>query len=226
MWRRKLLAWFSHRAAGISFFGECSMKTKLLGLVAACALLGSTVAANASPYVVTLEEVGANVVATGSGDIVTTGLVSPGVANVVPQLIPEVGAVYTGLPSSTPQAEFYAAALSGPASFGPGSQTFAATGTGAMVALFYAVSEIAVPIGYSSDTLLSDTAIYDTATFASLGVTPGTYVWTWGTGADQSFTLEIGTTPLPAALPLFATGLGALGLLGWRRKRKAAIAAA
>jgi hypothetical protein len=29
------------------------------------------------------------------------------------------------------------------------------------------------------------------------------------------------TTPLPAALPLFATGLGGLGLLGWRRKRKA-----
>jgi hypothetical protein len=27
--------------------------------------------------------------------------------------------------------------------------------------------------------------------------------------------------PLPAALPLFASGLGALGLLGWRRKRKA-----
>ena len=27
--------------------------------------------------------------------------------------------------------------------------------------------------------------------------------------------------PLPAALPLFATGLGVLGLLGWRRKRKA-----
>jgi choice-of-anchor A domain-containing protein len=29
------------------------------------------------------------------------------------------------------------------------------------------------------------------------------------------------TTPLPAALPLFATGFGGLGLLGWRRKRKA-----
>jgi hypothetical protein len=28
--------------------------------------------------------------------------------------------------------------------------------------------------------------------------------------------------PLPATLPLFATGLGVLGLLGWRRKRKAA----
>jgi len=33
-------------------------------------------------------------------------------------------------------------------------------------------------------------------------------------------------TPLPAALPLFVTGLGALGLLGWRRKRKAAALAA
>jgi hypothetical protein len=34
------------------------------------------------------------------------------------------------------------------------------------------------------------------------------------------------TTPLPAALPLFATGLGAVGLLGWRRKRKASAAIA
>jgi hypothetical protein len=28
--------------------------------------------------------------------------------------------------------------------------------------------------------------------------------------------------PLPAALPLFATGLGVLGLLAWRRKKKSA----
>jgi len=32
-------------------------------------------------------------------------------------------------------------------------------------------------------------------------------------------TIGIAETPLPAALPLFATGLGAMGLLGWRRKR-------
>jgi hypothetical protein len=29
-----------------------------------------------------------------------------------------------------------------------------------------------------------------------------------------------GVTPIPAALPLFATGLGALGLLAWRSRRK------
>jgi hypothetical protein len=33
---------------------------------------------------------------------------------------------------------------------------------------------------------------------------------------------DVSDVPLPAALPLFATGLGALGLLGWRRSRKAA----
>jgi hypothetical protein len=33
----------------------------------------------------------------------------------------------------------------------------------------------------------------------------------------------VSTTPIPAALPLFATGLGGLGLLGWRRKRKAQV---
>ena len=34
-------------------------------------------------------------------------------------------------------------------------------------------------------------------------------------------TSTLGDTPIPAALPLFATGLGALGLLARRRKRKA-----
>jgi len=32
---------------------------------------------------------------------------------------------------------------------------------------------------------------------------------------------QTAVTPLPAALPLFATGLGVLGMLSWRRKRKA-----
>jgi hypothetical protein len=44
-----------------------------------------------------------------------------------------------------------------------------------------------------------------------------------GLAADEVdfFTPGGATTPLPAALPLFATGIGGLGLLGWCRKRKA-----
>jgi hypothetical protein len=47
-----------------------------------------------------------------------------------------------------------------------------------------------------------------------------------GTNDPVTFTPVTNTTPLPAALPLFASGLGALGLLGWRRKRKASALAA
>jgi hypothetical protein len=43
--------------------------------------------------------------------------------------------------------------------------------------------------------------------------------WTNDTWTDPDPTVS--STPLPATLPLFATGLGALGLLCWRRKRKA-----
>lgn len=38
----------------------------------------------------------------------------------------------------------------------------------------------------------------------------------------SDFSVATSATPLPAALPLFAGGLGALGLLGGRRKRKVA----
>src|SRR5262249_13260375 len=36
----------------------------------------------------------------------------------------------------------------------------------------------------------------------------------------ESLSATFSPVPLPAALPLFATGLGALGLLAWRRKRR------
>jgi hypothetical protein len=44
--------------------------------------------------------------------------------------------------------------------------------------------------------------------------------------ADDFLYGEPRVVPLPTALPLFATGLGVLGLLGWRRKKKAAALAA
>ena len=35
---------------------------------------------------------------------------------------------------------------------------------------------------------------------------------------------DTNVVPIPAALPLFAAGLGAMGFMGWCRKRKAAVA--
>ena len=48
------------------------------------------------------------------------------------------------------------------------------------------------------------------------GFAPGA---TYNGSITLTFPSEV---PLPATLPLFATGLGVLGLLGWWRKRKAA----
>jgi hypothetical protein len=52
----------------------------------------------------------------------------------------------------------------------------------------------------------------------------GSFVWVVpppGVNTYDGSSAPVGATPLPATLPLFATGLGALGLLGWRNKRKA-----
>ena len=43
---------------------------------------------------------------------------------------------------------------------------------------------------------------------------------------EYQMSITAAATPIPAALPLFASGLGALGLAGWRRKRKAKAAMA
>ena len=54
-----------------------------------------------------------------------------------------------------------------------------------------------------------------------------TYEFAENFGSPGTWTSPIANaTPLPAAGPLFATGLGALGLLGWRRKKKSAALAA
>jgi hypothetical protein len=56
-----------------------------------------------------------------------------------------------------------------------------------------------------------------------LGSTPDSLVGVFGSTAGNATSAagEANPTPLPAALPLFATGLAGLGLISWRRKRKA-----
>ena len=60
---------------------------------------------------------------------------------------------------------------------------------------------------------------FNNATFASLGVIPGTYVWSWGDGANQRFTLRIGAAGVPdGGSTVSLLGFGLLGLAALRRK--------
>jgi hypothetical protein len=79
---------------------------------------------------------------------------------------------------------------------------------------------LGVPQGYVSGAALSDSMTFNGATFASLGVTPGTYEWTWGTGLpNQNFTLIIprGTVP-DGGSTVSLLGFALLGLAAFRRK--------
>ena len=71
-------------------------------------------------------------------------------------------------------------------------------------------------------------------TGCTAGLNDGCYVYYYFAFDPSTYSAAAGNTnvlldevdvvsavPLPAALPLFASGLGVLGLLGWRRKRKA-----
>jgi hypothetical protein len=60
---------------------------------------------------------------------------------------------------------------------------------------------------------------FNNATFASLGMTPGTYEWTWGDGANQRFTLRIGAAGVPdGGSTVSLLGFALLGLAALRRK--------
>jgi ABC-type proline/glycine betaine transport system permease subunit len=43
-----------------------------------------------------------------------------------------------------------------------------------------------VPSGYTSNSVISGTSTYNSTTIAGMGLTPGTYTWSWGSGGDAS----------------------------------------
>jgi hypothetical protein len=117
--------------------------------------------------------------------------------------------------------------FSGPSSFGPGNTIVnASSDSGDSVGIigptFFLGPSIFLPAGYVSGTALSDSSTYNSANFASLGVTPGTYTWAWGDGADQRFTLQIGPVPGPSVPDGGSTvsllGFALVALAALRRK--------
>ena len=118
-------------------------------------------------YIVTLRQVGPDVVATGSGAIDLTGLNFLLSRPIEPGIQPSGGAfsdgsIVTG-PTPTTMVDSYYFALSGPAIFGGGLYRSASSGSGDMVGMIvggppFPWDTVIVPAGYVSGTALSDSA--------------------------------------------------------------------
>jgi VPDSG-CTERM motif len=162
-------------------------------------------------YTVTLEQMGANVVANGSGAINLTGLSFIEEGSIDPFINPHVAFIVTGQTGSGSTYDGF----TGPTTFGNGVITLPNTSSGDLVGISNSSTPfpfLLVPQGYVSNTALSDSMTFNNATFASLGLTPGTYVWTWGTGlANQNFTLQIRSLGVPPPVPDGGTTVSLLG---------------
>jgi len=175
----------------------------------------------AQAYTVTLQQMGSNVVATGSGAINLTGLFHFDSHATAPAVI--ANEAYISISVGGLQ-DIYSG-FTGPATFGNGGEFDTNLGSGDPVGIWgnsrlFGIGLIFVPPSYVSNHTLSDSMTFNNATFASLGVTPGTYTWTWGTGLpNQNFTLIIGGAGVPdggSTVSLLACAL--LGLAALRRK--------
>ncbi len=198
---------FRNTAVGL---GAAVMLTGVAGLV---------IPANAA-FIATMDQVGADVVITGSGSFDTIGLTptSPFFPESELSITPSLNALSLGGGEAQ---QAFTGLTPDHATFGNGGETFGSSFSGDVVGIgdmaIAGPNSLFLPDLYVSGTSLSDLTIFAGNTFASLGVTPGTYVWTWGSGATaDSFTLQIGpaqTVPEPASLTLLAVGLAGLGLV-------------
>jgi len=201
----------------------------LLGAAASLLFICSPAKAG---YIVTLEQVGFNVVATGSGALDLTGLTLDGVFAQQAQITPNMGRINTGPATSTLTDVYYGTfgtIFTGPIRFGFGITTLANSGSGGFVGFSYFSAyntpSVTVPLGYVSNSALLDSSTYNNANFITLDVTPGTYEWTWGIGANQNFTLQIGPASVPDSGSTFGLlFLALIALFGAARFRSSQLA--
>jgi hypothetical protein len=106
--------------------------------------------------------------------------------------------------------------LSGPASFGAGGQ-FSGISSGTFFSVLTTEGLIVSSANLDAD---FQSTLSVTGSFVTLGLVPGSsFVWTFGGFADGNDIVTLNVVPVPAALPLFATGIAAVAYAG-RRKRK------
>jgi len=184
-------------------------------------LIGPSLA-NAA-LVITAEEVGTDLLVNASGTIDLSALTFDSSGNGAGTISPSSGNVLLG-PVFVGYDQY--SGISGPSSFGPGfGPGFPTTGSGGLVGVLGSNGFLRVPSGYSSGDSISSAAMtYDNSSLASLGITPGNYVWNWGAGTTaDSLTFQAGSGVVPAPPTLALLGLGGLLLARWRRRPKPAI---
>jgi hypothetical protein len=198
------------------------MRTSKFALIALVLLIGCGLLAlpARAGFTLTLMQQGPNVVATGNGAIDLTGLTSVGFGQGGAGINPAAPVIVTG-PAGAVDYDLYLGNFTGPPSFGNGGTTLADIGSGDRVG-FYTFTFLFVPRGYVSDNSLSDTSIYENQTFSTLGVTPGTYEWTWGVGADQNFTVQAVPEPSVSVLLVIGILFTGVGLRQLRHRSEAA----
>jgi hypothetical protein len=164
--------------------------------------------------IITAVESGGDVVLTSAagGSLNLTELTFDGQNNRGAAIFASVGLVAIGANALT---DDYSGAISGPSNFGAGG--FFGAPPSVSGPYLGIQNGLNVPAGYLSGSILDvSSAVWASQTFATLGMTPGTYVWTL---PSDTVTLNIvSTVPIPAAAWLFGS---AIGLLGWMRRKAA-----
>ncbi len=192
--------------------------------VTLCASLVLTSMTARAGVTIDLTEANSTVFATATGTLDVTDLTFLGTTSrrEGAGVAPFQGAVNMG-PLSFPSMDVYTG-ITGPTQFGGLASFFADFGTGDPFGVIGEAEELVLPHGYASGTGLSATDEYFFASFSSLELTPGTYTWTWGTGAHADFlTVQIGpVTAVPEPSTAMVAVFGAMGgvAYGWSRHRR------